>query len=518
MDHLISIFFAYLQPYMPLLHKPTFLENIRQGVHLKDEAFGSVVLLVLATASRHSQDPRVLHSEDSPRTSAGWKYFEQVNVVKNAIYHVPTLYDLQLCVLIVVYSLGTSVPQTAWTIVGVGVRFAVEIGVHRRKPEGHKLTMEDELRKRAFWILLSLDRTICLFLGRPSILRDEDFDLELPVDCDDEYWIIAPNGEVTFQQPPDKPSSIVFFNQHLKLVEILAFVLRTIYSIKKSRVMLGLTGKDWEQKLVRDLDSALNSWMDQVPDHLRWDPHRENRTFFLQSGTLWMVYYLVQIQIHRPFINTDSPLSFSSLAICTNAARSCCHVIDTQYRSVGLHYPYSMFGAFICGIVLSMNIWSGKRSGLALSLKKEIADVKRCQHILECSSVWWNVAGRLCDMLTTISSFGEANLPDTTNEVSLKRSREVAELPDFMTDYNSATDVPSYLLQSVPPGGCQYPDPAISGMSIVDVFAQDAFAGDFNFTPLGNETVDMWTGAPTGFSWEEWGSYIANTNDPLAMT
>ncbi len=55
------------------------------------------------------------------------------------------------------------------------------------------------------------------------------------------------------------------------------------------------------------------------------------------------------------------------------------------------------------------------------------------------------------DMLTTISSFGEANLPDS-NEVSLKRSREVAGLPDFMTDYNSVTDVPSFLLQSVPTG------------------------------------------------------------------
>ncbi len=94
--------------------------------------------------------------------------------------------------------------------------------------------------------------------------KSYSFDLELPTDCDDEYWIIAPNGEVTFQQPSDKPSNIVFFIQHLKLIEILAFVLRTIYSIKKSRVMLGLTGKDWEQKLVRDLDSALNSWTDQV--------------------------------------------------------------------------------------------------------------------------------------------------------------------------------------------------------------------------------------------------------------
>ncbi len=66
----------------------------------------------------------------------------------------PSMYSfigLLLPQLVVLYSLGTSVPQTAWTIVGVGLRFAVEIGVHRRKAEGHIMTMEDELKKRAFW-------------------------------------------------------------------------------------------------------------------------------------------------------------------------------------------------------------------------------------------------------------------------------------------------------------------------------------------------------------------------------
>ena len=31
---------------------------------------------------------------------------------------------------------------------GLGLRFALELGIHRRKPEGYKLTLEDELKKR----------------------------------------------------------------------------------------------------------------------------------------------------------------------------------------------------------------------------------------------------------------------------------------------------------------------------------------------------------------------------------
>ncbi len=54
-----------------------------------------------------------------------------------------------------------------------------------------------------------------------------------------------------------------------------------------------------------------------------------------QSATLYAHYYLLQICIHRPFIPSPrkpSRLTFPSLAICTNAARSCAHVLDVQMK------------------------------------------------------------------------------------------------------------------------------------------------------------------------------------------
>ena len=50
------------------------------------------------------------------------------------------------------------------------------------------------------------------------------FDLDLPLECDDEYW------DNEFQQPPDKPSSITFFNCFLRLMDILAYAMRLIVS------------------------------------------------------------------------------------------------------------------------------------------------------------------------------------------------------------------------------------------------------------------------------------------------
>ena len=47
--------------------------------------------------------------------------------------------------------MGSSSPQSCWTLVGVAIHLAQDAGAHRRKAFGHMLTPEEELWKRAFW-------------------------------------------------------------------------------------------------------------------------------------------------------------------------------------------------------------------------------------------------------------------------------------------------------------------------------------------------------------------------------
>lgn len=92
------------------------------------------------------------------------------------------------------------------------------------------------------------------------------FDLDFPVECDDEYWE-NPDPELAFKQPPGKPSFMACFISQLKLCEIHAFALRTLYSTRKSKALSGLVGGQWEQRVVAELDSAMNKWIDSVPEH-----------------------------------------------------------------------------------------------------------------------------------------------------------------------------------------------------------------------------------------------------------
>lgn len=73
---------------------------------------------------------------------------------------------------------------------------------------------------------------------------------------------------------------------------------------------------------------------------------------FEQSAVLYAAYYHLHIMIHRPFIPSPKKpavLSFPSLTICTNAARSCSHVIEAYGKRSQHVPPSSLVAAFTSG-------------------------------------------------------------------------------------------------------------------------------------------------------------------------
>ena len=98
MSKLIAEFFKLSHKLCPLLHQPTFEAFVAEGKHLREEGFGCVVLLVCALGARFVDDPRVfLNHPDKPAHphSAGWMWFNPVQLVRNVALADPTLFDLQ---------------------------------------------------------------------------------------------------------------------------------------------------------------------------------------------------------------------------------------------------------------------------------------------------------------------------------------------------------------------------------------------------------------------------------------
>ncbi|KAJ7862438.1 fungal-specific transcription factor domain-containing protein [Mycena leptocephala] len=426
LEALVKIYFEKINPILGILHFPSFQQSISDGLHFRDSQFGAVLLAACSLASRHSDDPRVFFEGVNSEHSCGWKWFRQVQPLRASFSPEPSLYQLQLISLSAIYLSGTSTPEECWILAGLGIRFAQGSGAHHRSGYNNVKPLTAELYKRVFWLLVISDTLMSSFKGRPSITQPADFDLDLPVDCDEEYW-----GVPDAVQPAGKPSTSAFMPVYVQLMLIFARIQRAVYPVNEQMC---------SENVIVELDSALNQWVDGIPEHLRWDPNQQNQIFLDQSATLFATYYHAQILIHRHFIPTPgkqstSKASFPSLAICANAARSCGHVLAAQARRGRglLHYPGLMTALFDSAIVLLINVWAivgGSKSRTSEDFIRATADAQNCVRVLRLYERRWRIAGRNCDIIDALLNIGQS-----ASNAHLKRLRDdeddVSAPPNF---------------------------------------------------------------------------------------
>ncbi|KAJ7083927.1 fungal-specific transcription factor domain-containing protein [Mycena crocata] len=418
LNSLVKIYFDQINPLIGILHSPSFRQSLTDGLHLRDSAFGAVVLAVCSLASRYSDDPRVFLDEANSEHSCGWKWFQQVRPLRTSFSPEPSLQQIQLICLSTLYLAGTAAPEEVWILTGLGIRFAQAAGAHHRSEYQRMEPLEAELYKRVFWMMVVTDTIESSFRGRPGMSSIASLDLELPLDCDEEQWSL-PNPV----QPIGKPSSGAFMVAFLRLMMI----------FERIQGAYPTDEQIYYQEVVTDLDSELNRWIELIPAHLRWNLDQENQVFLDQSAALYAMYYHAQIMIHRPFIpgpgkQAASSTNFPSLAICANAARSCGHVLDVQTRrGRGLLFqPGVITALFDSAIVLLINVWSiiGGRNSLK-DFKRATADVQNCVRVMRLYERRWRVAGRRADILTAMLNIGKY----TSSTPSLKRPRDNVDAP-----------------------------------------------------------------------------------------
>ncbi|KAJ7633736.1 fungal-specific transcription factor domain-containing protein [Mycena rosella] len=399
---LVSLYFEN-NTFLPLLHRPSFERAVRHRSHRADEAMARTVLLVCALGARYSTDPRVHLS--SAGKAPGWQWFEQVQICQHFRSEYTSIIDVQCSCLTIMFLDATANPRICWNIIGFALRAGQDIGLHRFNMDSRATAFERELERRASWVLLLFDTQIGAALGRGSTLESHEFELHMPIICDDEYWSSpeTTNPRDIFRQPPEKPSVVAFFNCMIHLNRILALSCKILYSSDSERLQVGLEAEGWQGKIVGELESALNAWFEIIPHHLRWDPSFpiQDDTFFDQSAALHCAYHHTRIVIHRPLISAVDRLrpvlSHKFLQICTVAARACSRVAEIQHRRrpnnpilfskvhkptlhVGHSNIHSQTALFTSAIVLLMNVWGG--AGNVIETTEDLDGFHRCILVL----------------------------------------------------------------------------------------------------------------------------------------
>ncbi len=135
--------------------------------------------------------------------------------------------------------------------------------------------------------------------------KNHSFDVDYPIDVDDEYWETG-DPETDFKQPEGIPSKVSYFVSVLKLSRIMGEVLKTVYAVNRETLGFDWSDPTIQKDVVAEFDSAVNSWVDAVPEHLRWDPNQPDLIFFEQSCILYALVYTLQVSA----IPLQDPLFF----------------------------------------------------------------------------------------------------------------------------------------------------------------------------------------------------------------
>jgi hypothetical protein len=165
----------------------------------------------------------------------------------------------------------TSNISGCYAFVGIALRSAIRMGLHRHLAHVKITPIEDETRRRCFYVIRQMDTYISAILGFPMLLNDEDIDQPLPTEVNDEYItqdaIIAP-AEGT-------PSFFQAFNAHERLMRILAKVVKHIYPLRSAEE--AVAGRESRNPSffvayakIQEIEEDLQDWYEQLP--IQWRP------------------------------------------------------------------------------------------------------------------------------------------------------------------------------------------------------------------------------------------------------
>ncbi|KAJ7090828.1 hypothetical protein B0H15DRAFT_930305 [Mycena belliarum] len=381
---LVEIYFTEVNIFWCILNRPCFEKAILDGLHQRDPQFGAVVLAVCALGSKTSPDERVLLN--GAELSAGYKWFNQIRrPLEDPEVKITSLHDVQVCCLYILFYQGSLDYESYWFLSRNGLLQAQDVA-SRQDPHGPPEIRYQTARCISF---LAMSDAICsAFFGKPRVAHSFDF----PIPGDSEY-----------REDTEKQADYVVAYTRLIGIVSLSWLDKGPIADYSGRTRM-------DAETLAALDTRLNKWAEEIPEHLLWNPYMKNDIFFDQSAALYAAFYHIQIVVHRTRPTTQgTSFSLKSLAVCANAARSCSQVVDAKSRRGTLTSGHPLKAAFESAVVLLLNISSGTRCGLSINTVGELVDVYKCMTLLRQSERRWKNAGRYYDSLCEL--LANRNLP-----------------------------------------------------------------------------------------------------------
>ncbi|CAI7564144.1 unnamed protein product [Penicillium glandicola] len=373
---LIERYFSNTGLLFPYIYPPVFLETYHQ---MAQENFSRVrrtwlgllnMVLAMATITAipgsASADARIEESDVF--------YQRGLGLCGSEILRGTTLEVVQYLLLMGQYLQGTQKSIQAWTVHGLAVKAALQLGLHSRHASKVFSPIEQEMRKRTWYGCVVLDRTLSMTFGRPAAIPDGYVKLELPTKREFENSTGLVDDETA-------ALSVAFFNSTIGLYKQLWNVLELLYGqnigcdgpLPVSETVAHIFSLEqhlfsWERSLSHPLQLISSASIQNLP---RNQMSSNSQYLSLKFQVILTLRYLnLRVLLHRPilvkFITASrSPdrdaqdmrllqqIGMNSLQICADSAME---IVDIVHRVVSEPgWKRSLLGAWWFSLYYTFN-------------------------------------------------------------------------------------------------------------------------------------------------------------------
>ncbi|KAI2641015.1 fungal-specific transcription factor domain-containing protein [Xylaria nigripes] len=256
-------YFLVIYPFHPVLHKPSFMALL--GRHYDDPSYNlspaeevmvhmvfAAIYLQYGMRNREQQPEQRAHLNDLSN-----KHYHYSLSKFSSLSSSQSLQNLQALSMLISHTMRFPKPDSSSILATHAVNVATEMGYHRSwKKPGEGTNLENELRKRVWWVILSTAVMLNGRMGRPMPIRLEDMDVDFPQIIPDEQ--LTEEG-VDTSIPGRCEYEIAVATSRLTTLYLEMFA--SIYCAKKDpRRYIAV---------VEGLEKQLQSWRDHLPEGLK---------------------------------------------------------------------------------------------------------------------------------------------------------------------------------------------------------------------------------------------------------
>ncbi|KZT23091.1 hypothetical protein NEOLEDRAFT_1136960 [Neolentinus lepideus HHB14362 ss-1] len=366
-EHLIGVYFTYIHPWLPLIHKQQFLEQFRSNrsgapssTSMQTVSKG-LLLSMLATAERYYAimeplPPAGVMSEAGCDIAGSAR-----EVLMRTLHHIhPSICQAFILLGVREFAIGST--EQAWLYIGMAVRMAYDLGLNREPAkwkfkDGDLFSDNDQKTRRGIWWACCIaDRHFSSFLGRPLTIQYDDYDVALPTAADgdgNDLWQPVQNdpSSQTFSPVPSRVMEC--FSCAASLSTIMGDIVRDMYPVKRRASIA--TGT------FQGLDTRLRQWYNGLPPSFRYETPAALTAAPPHIMSLHVEYWYTMLLLHRSFLPAVRRSEVASharlfsqdrirhLERCETASAKISDIVDGYREARGIQFSPPFLASYVLG-------------------------------------------------------------------------------------------------------------------------------------------------------------------------